>query len=138
MLADLVDGADVGVVQGRGGAGFLEQPRRGVLILLGEYLDGDRALERRVVGLVDRAHPAFAQGSLDLVGADTGAGGDGHVRLTRPRYCLVGSISADKLRSSSRTSAQLVVVGTITSKCPDSDASRRVTAERPSALACSK
>ena len=57
VLADLTDGADVGVVEGRGGAGFLEQASRGVL-----------------VGLVDRAHPARAERGLDLVVADLGAG----------------------------------------------------------------
>ena len=53
VFTDLVDGADVGMIQGRGGAGLLEEPGRGFRVLLRQHLDGDRALERRVVSLID-------------------------------------------------------------------------------------
>ena len=74
VLADLIDRADVGMVQGRGGTGFLQQTVGGVLVLLGEYFNGDRALERRVVGLVDRTHSAGPDGSDDHVGSELRAG----------------------------------------------------------------
>ncbi len=43
----LVDRTDVRVVQGRGGAGFLEQAGGSVFVLLRQHLDGDRALAFR-------------------------------------------------------------------------------------------
>jgi hypothetical protein len=38
--------------------------------MLGQHVDGDGAIEAGVGGLVDLAHPAFAEGGDDLVGAE--------------------------------------------------------------------
>ena len=46
--------------------------------MLGEDLDGDRAIEARVMRFVDLAHPAGANGGDDLVGAEARTGADGH------------------------------------------------------------
>jgi hypothetical protein len=61
VLADVVDGADVRVVEGRGGAGLALEPfhRARVLRQLGgKELQRDAAAEAQVLGLVDDAHPA--------------------------------------------------------------------------------
>ena len=45
MFADFGDGADVRMVERRGRAGFLEQAGGGLVVLLGEDLDGNCSLE---------------------------------------------------------------------------------------------
>ena len=64
-----MDIADVGVIQGGGGLGFLEEPLRGVVFgqVRGQELDGDGALEAWVSGLIDDAHAAAAELGDDLV-----------------------------------------------------------------------
>ena len=78
VLADLVDGADVRVVQGRGGLGLDEE----TLFEVGrvhevrrQELQGHRPLELEVLGLVDDPHAAVAELLDDLVLAgDDGPG----------------------------------------------------------------
>ena len=63
-FADVVDGADVGMIQSRGSARFALETleRLGVARqLVGQELQGDKAAEPRVFGLVNHAHPAAAQ-----------------------------------------------------------------------------
>ena len=62
----VVERANVRMVQRRHGAGFTLEP--GVEPRLGDF-DGDHAVEARVPGLVDRAHPARADNANDLIGA---------------------------------------------------------------------
>jgi hypothetical protein len=70
VLAVLVDAADVLVAHaarqldlGAEAAAELGRVRH----LRAQHLEGDRLLEQAVVGLVDHAHPALAQGGEDLV-----------------------------------------------------------------------
>src|SRR5712692_9495030 len=61
IFADVVDGADVGVVEGGGGARFALEALERLAIarkLLGQKLQGDAAAEARVFGLVNHAHAA--------------------------------------------------------------------------------
>ena len=44
----------------------------------GENLDGDGAIEPRVSGFVDFAHTAGAQRRNDLIGTESGSGGERH------------------------------------------------------------
>ena len=52
--------------------------------MVGQHLDGDRPIQARVPRPIDLAHAARAEGGVDLVGAEGGAGrerhrsGDGH------------------------------------------------------------
>ncbi len=80
-LADVVDRADVGAVEGRGGPGFVDEALAGLGVVgeLGrEELEGHGAPELEVVGLVDDAHGAAADLSEDAVFAagDQGAGAE--------------------------------------------------------------
>ena len=75
-LADVVDGGDVGVVDGRGQAGLAQlrgadllQRERAAL----EQLEDDRALQQRVGGQIDDTRSARADLALDLVVADCAA-----------------------------------------------------------------
>ena len=80
VLVDVVDRADVGVVQGGGGAGLAPEPLQalGILgILLGQELQGDAAAEAGVLGLVDDPHAAAAQWLQDAVVGDGLADRDG-------------------------------------------------------------
>ena len=81
--AEVVNGDDVGVVEGGDGAGFAleaaaevgggaERTRCGVLA---KDFDGDVAIEAGVAGAVDLAHAADSERGLDLVGAEFGIGG---------------------------------------------------------------
>ena len=73
VLVDRVDGADAGVVEGRGRAGLaLEALERvGVLGQLGgQELERDVPAELRVLGLVDDAHAAAAELRRDAVVGD--------------------------------------------------------------------
>ena len=63
-LADLVDGADVGMIEGGGRAGFTAESLEGLRILghvIGQKLKGDKTVQVRVFGLVHHAHAAAAQ-----------------------------------------------------------------------------
>ena len=63
-FADVVNGANVGVVQGRGGACFAAETFDGLGVLrnvVGKKFQGDVAAEAGVLGLVDDAHAATAQ-----------------------------------------------------------------------------
>ena len=63
-LVDLMNRADVGMLDRRGGLGFAAEAFFGVGVLgqpRGEKLQGNGAVEVCIEGLVDHAHPAFAQ-----------------------------------------------------------------------------
>ena len=80
-IADVVERADVRVVQRGDGAGLALEPLLQVRIgrdMLGQHLDGDGAVQAGVGGLVDLTHAAGAEGGVDLVGAEGGAGGQRH------------------------------------------------------------
>ena len=69
-LADLVDRADVRVVQARGGARLAQQPLagRGIVLRGGwQHLEGDLAIQPGVARPVDHTHAALAQLREDLV-----------------------------------------------------------------------
>ena len=91
MPADVVDGADVRIVQRGDGARFLLEalPR----FRIGrerarEHLDGNRAIEPRVARAIDLAHAAGADRGDDLVRTKACAGlerHEGHCSLTCTR-----------------------------------------------------
>ena len=73
LLADVVDGADVGMVQGGGGLGFAPEAVQGLRVLgdiVGQEFERDEATERGVFGLVDHTHAAAAQLLDDAVVRD--------------------------------------------------------------------
>ena len=75
VAADVVDGADVRIVQRRDGAGFLLEAlaRFGIgRQRAGQDLDGHRAIQPGVTGAVNLAHAARADRRDDLVGAQPG------------------------------------------------------------------
>ena len=82
MVASVVDGQDVGVIQHAGGAPFelkATQPvgiggERGG----GQHLHGYIARQARVAGAVHFSHPAGAQRGEDLIGPKEGALGKRH------------------------------------------------------------
>ena len=64
LLADVVNSADVGMIQsGRGLRFALEAAKRLRVAghFVGQELQGDEAMEASVFGLVDDAHPAAAE-----------------------------------------------------------------------------
>jgi hypothetical protein len=80
-LADVIQGADVGVVQSRYGLRFALEA--GAAIRVGaelgrQHLDGDAAVEAGVAGLEDPAHSTLADDRLKFVGAEAGAGTQCH------------------------------------------------------------
>ena len=86
-LADLVDLADVGMVQGGGGFGFAQKALLGGGVgfeVFGEEFQGDVALEHRVAGEVHLTHAAGADLPSDLVACRV-AGARGRVRGVRHR-----------------------------------------------------
>ena len=87
VRADIVDGEDVRVVQGAGGAGLLLEAAEllGIGDLLGENLDRDLALQAGVTGAVDLTHRPRGEQPHDLVRAESRAG------LERHRYTPAAS-----------------------------------------------
>ena len=80
---DLVDGDDVGMVEGRGGLRFLDEAAAAIRVrqaVGGEHLDGDLAVQPRVAGAIDLAHAAGAEQVENLVGAEPRAGCEPHAR----------------------------------------------------------
>ena len=74
MLADLVNGADVGMVQGRGSASLAAKAFQRLRILrdfFGQEFQRDEAAELRVFGLVNHAHAPAAEFLDDAVVRDS-------------------------------------------------------------------
>ena len=76
LLADVEERADVGMVQAGHGPRFALEALAQVGVgreMLGQDLEGDGAVEPRVLRAVDLAHPARPEGGQDLVGPELGA-----------------------------------------------------------------
>ena len=76
VLVNLVDGADVGVIEGGDGASLVDEARLVLLVLqrVGpEEFQGDRTPQPGVLGLVNHTHAAFAQLFGDSVVGDDSA-----------------------------------------------------------------
>ena len=64
LLADVVNGADVGMIQGGCGVRFAPEAAERLRIagdLVGQKLQGDETMQPGVFGLVDDAHAAAAE-----------------------------------------------------------------------------
>jgi len=88
LFADVVDGADTGVVEGGGGAGFAAEAFESLRVvrgILGEKLESYEALEASVFGFIDDAHaPGADVLDHEVVRdglADEGAGRHGQAML---------------------------------------------------------
>ena len=72
-LADVVDGADIRMIQRRCRPGFAAEAlecREISRHVVGQELQGNKAAEKRVLGLVHDAHPALAESLDDAVARD--------------------------------------------------------------------
>jgi hypothetical protein len=73
VLANVVNGADVGMVQGAGGAGLAAEAFHGLGIasqVFGEEFQGYVATELGIFGLVDYAHSSAAELMEDAIMRD--------------------------------------------------------------------
>jgi hypothetical protein len=73
---DVVNGEDVGVVQGRDGPGLTLEAAQALGVtgdLLGEHLEGDLAVEAGVAGAVHLTHAPGPEGRQDLVSSEQGS-----------------------------------------------------------------
>jgi len=73
VFGDLVDDANVGMIEGRGGTSFALEPRKRLRApqkRLGQELQGHLALKAQVESFVHHAHPATAELFLDSVVRD--------------------------------------------------------------------
>ncbi len=78
---DLVNGDDVRMIEGGGGAGLLDETAAAVLVrhtLGGKNLDRDHPAQARVPGAVDLAHSPRAQQRENLVGPELRPEEEGH------------------------------------------------------------
>jgi len=85
MVAEFVDGDDVGVIEGGGGTGFAFEAVQTILIggkFGGKDFYGDGAVEAGIVSAIDFAHSAGAKGALNFVGAKFCASGQGHEQVS--------------------------------------------------------
>ena len=81
VLAGVVDGNDVGMAQPGGGPGLAQEALDALRTVEGarpRHLEGDFAVELRVVGAVDRAERAGAEAGSHLEAADLGRLAGGH------------------------------------------------------------
>src|SRR5260370_34650193 len=73
LLADIVNCADVGVIQSRGGLGFALEAGKCLRVtrhFVWKKLQGDEAMQPGVLGFVDHAHPAADEFLNDAVMGD--------------------------------------------------------------------
>src|ERR1700722_286340 len=73
VAADFINGADVGMVESGGGAGFTAETLEGLRVagkLVGQEFESDEAAEFSVLGFVDHAHAAAAELFHDAVVGD--------------------------------------------------------------------
>jgi len=85
FFADVVDGADIGVVESGGGFGFAAEALEGLAVggeFFGEKFEGDEAIEAGVLRFVNHTHTATAEAFENAVVGDSSAdevAGVGHV-----------------------------------------------------------
>jgi hypothetical protein len=85
FFANVVDGADIGVVEGRGSFGFATEAFERLAVgreFLGKKFEGDEAIEAGVLRFVNHTHAATAEAFENAVVGDSGADertGIGHV-----------------------------------------------------------
>jgi hypothetical protein len=77
---DRMDGDDVGVIEGGYGQRFALKPAAVMGVIRLQYLEGDVALQPRIVGPVDLAHAASAEQGDDIVRAKALTGSERHGR----------------------------------------------------------
>ena len=70
VTGDVMDGDDVGMIEGRGGFGFLDEAP--LAIRIGDefgwkHFDGNKAVQMLVACLVDNSHPSLAEKRENLV-----------------------------------------------------------------------
>src|SRR5438105_1727654 len=64
LLADVINGADIGVIQGRRGLRFALETTQSLGVFgyfIGQKLQRHEAMQPSVLGLVDNTHPASAE-----------------------------------------------------------------------------
>jgi hypothetical protein len=87
-LVNVVNGANVGMIQGRSGPRFALETFEGLRAsdeTVGKELQGNKAAELGVLGLVDHTHPAAAELFQDAVVRNGSAQHDAHRDFTRTR-----------------------------------------------------
>ena len=107
FFIDLVDRADVLMIEGRGRLRLLQEPLLGGVVagqVRGEELDGDLALQARVLGRVDDPHAAVTEFGEDRIRAESGAWGEGHggAGLCRGTGCGMAGVRPPRVLSSVR------------------------------------
>ena len=73
VLTNVVEGADVRVIEARDGPGFALEALLQIRIVqrtMRQHLDGDGAIEPRVAGPIDLSHSSCPDGSDDFVGPE--------------------------------------------------------------------
>ena len=89
VIAGFMDGEDVRMVEGRGGARFMQEAAHPLRIagkLGAQHFQRDRPAEGRIDGLVNLSHAAAAQQVLDLIAADGCTRLQCHRRETLSRF----------------------------------------------------
>jgi len=69
-VAELVDGDDVGMLEGAGGTRFLIEALEKIrlrALAAGDGLQGDEAVNERIAGFIDSAHGAASEFGDDFV-----------------------------------------------------------------------
>src|ERR1700730_10982233 len=73
LLPDLIDRADIGMVESRSSLSFSLEAGQGLGVtgeVIGQKLQGDKSVQGHVLGLVDHTHPAAAELLNDTVVRD--------------------------------------------------------------------
>src|ERR1700756_3162537 len=73
LFADVVNGADIGMVESRGGFGFATEAPEGLAVgreLFGKEFEGDEAVQTRVLRYVHHTHAATAEAFENAVVGD--------------------------------------------------------------------
>ena len=92
LLSDVIDSADVGMVESRSGLGFTPEALQRLLVLshvLRKKLQGNKTVEPRVLGLINHTHPATTKLLKDAV---VGDGLADHWRWRRNSGAMLGVV----------------------------------------------
>jgi hypothetical protein len=97
VLADFIDGADVGVIQSRGSARFALEAFEGLVVagnIVGQELQCHTAAEAEVFSFIDHTHPATTEFFQDAIVGDRLPGNRARVRHERILGRARGQVNA--------------------------------------------